>query len=65
MKLIDYNEALFANLNSKHYHIYWRGNSAHVSDCSHSVLLGSLDEELEVLIGRIPMCENTLDNWQE
>lgn len=56
------NNALIENKSSDHYTIYWRDGAAHLSDGKHSVLIGYESEGLE-LIDRLPMCEDTLDNW--
>ena len=60
----EINNALIENKSSDHYNIYWRYDEAHMTDGVHSVLIGSLSENRD-LIDRLAMCEQALDNWQD
>lgn len=64
MTQYEINNALIENKSSDHYSIYWRGDEAHMSNGEHSVLIGYLSENWD-LIDRLPMCEQALDNWQD
>lgn len=64
-KIVQATNELIAGVSSAYYHIYWSGDEAHISDGLHSVLIGNASEDIDELVSRIPMCERTLDNWQD